>query len=81
MANLAVGACAGMPDRADHLSSKSQPSSAALSHELHHADLDYRSLALHAGLLHSMTVEAKQRAARLTILLFAAMERQDHEPH
>ena len=81
MVYLAVGACAGMPDRADHLSSNSQPSSAVLSHELHDADLDYRSLALHAGLLHSMTVEAKQRAARLTNLLFAAMERQDHEPH
>jgi hypothetical protein len=42
---------------------------------LRFANADYRMLALHAGPLHSVTLDAKQRAARLAALLRAETER------
>ena len=64
-----------MQDRADRLSSESALLRITLSRELHCADVDYRSLALHAGPLHRMTLDAKQRAADLATLLCAETER------
>ena len=64
-----------MRRRADQLTSKSEPLCITLSRELHCADVDYRSLALHAGPLHSMTLEAKRRADDLATLLSAATGR------
>ena len=74
----AVGTVRGdMPDRAQRMSDDARLLHATLSRELLCADLDYRSLALHAGLLHSMTIDAKQHATHLATLLCAQTETHD----
>ena len=70
-----------MRGRADQLSRESDLLCVTLSWKLRCADVDYRSLALHAGPLHSMTLDAKRRAADLATLLCAETERHPDESH
>ena len=70
MANAAGSACGGMRDHADQPSRESELLCIKLSRELRCANVDYRSLALHAGPLHSMTLDAKRRAVDLATLLW-----------
>jgi hypothetical protein len=46
-----------------------------LSRELRFANADYRMLALHAGPSHDLTLDAKQRAAKLAAQLRAETEK------
>ena len=49
--------------------------SSLLTRELHFADSEYRSLALHAGPLHRLTLDAKRRVDQIAWLLRAEIER------
>ena len=72
---------ADVPDPAEQIPADARSLHAILLRELLCADLDYRSLALHAGLLHSMTIDAKQHATHLATLLCTQTERHDDGYH
>ncbi len=59
----------------ESLSDRSYSLRTMLSHELRFAKADYRTLALHAGPLDRITLEAKQLVTRLSALLQAEIER------
>jgi hypothetical protein len=66
----------GLPlDGGDSLANDVKSICRSLSRELRFANADYRMLALHAGPSHSITLDAKQRAAQLSALLRAETER------
>jgi len=44
-----------------------------IADELRYATADYRMLALHAGPLHPITLEAKRRVVHLTAMLHSGM--------
>ena len=66
-------------DRIDTATSHKTSLCSTLLRELRFANADYRMLALHAGPSHSITLDAKQRAARIAALLREETERMRNE--
>ena len=68
--------CMGqLPDRRIARGGPEQANLIALSRELRLASADFRSLALHAGPMHRLTVDAKGRVDHFAALLHAETEK------
>jgi hypothetical protein len=78
---VAASADAIALDQIRHATEASRISHTMLSQESYLADIEYRILALHAGPLHRVTLDAKRHAIRLAALLGAETLRLSEAGH